>query len=323
MNHETIILGAGISGLILAHELRRAGRDVLILEKSRGVGGRIATKRLQEFSFDQGAPFFSAKSPFLIDQASEWLKGGVVERWSFPHAERWRGTPTANALPRHLSQGLNIRRECKVTAVFKTDSQADLQADSRWRLETEQGEEFFCNQLFMTAPVPQNRDLLKAGNVVLDRETEEKLSTVAYAPCLAGLFLLEGASQVPAIGAVEHQGLLTWISDRTAGSGSGRPYSTLMVHAEGEWSRQHYAGAEEEILSVLEKEAAPWIGGCRIQAKALHRWKFAKVKTRYPEDYYLHESGSLGMAGDSFGEPRIEGAVLSGLALARAVLEKK
>ena len=55
MNKTTVIVGAGIAGLLAARRLRTAGCDVLVLEKSRGFGGRMATKRVGAAVFDQGA----------------------------------------------------------------------------------------------------------------------------------------------------------------------------------------------------------------------------------------------------------------------------
>lgn len=47
-----IIVGAGISGLSLAKKLN----DVVVLEKSRAIGGRIASRRLDSVSVDHGSP---------------------------------------------------------------------------------------------------------------------------------------------------------------------------------------------------------------------------------------------------------------------------
>ena len=45
MDDTIAVVGAGLSGLLVAHTLRERGATVVVLEKSRGVGGRMATKR--------------------------------------------------------------------------------------------------------------------------------------------------------------------------------------------------------------------------------------------------------------------------------------
>jgi renalase len=51
---ETLIIGAGPCGLALGHKLTQNKKDFLIVEKSRGIGGRIATRRIDGDSFDHG-----------------------------------------------------------------------------------------------------------------------------------------------------------------------------------------------------------------------------------------------------------------------------
>ena len=52
---ETIyIVGAGISGLIAAFELEKAGYAPIVLEKSNGVGGRVRTVSMGDHHLDIG-----------------------------------------------------------------------------------------------------------------------------------------------------------------------------------------------------------------------------------------------------------------------------
>ena len=51
---ETIILGAGISGLTLGHYLNKRGKDFLIFESSKYIGGNISTKNKKGFICENG-----------------------------------------------------------------------------------------------------------------------------------------------------------------------------------------------------------------------------------------------------------------------------
>lgn len=58
---DVAVIGAGISGLIAARHLADTGRSVVVLDKGRGVGGRMATRRSEGGGvvYDHGAQAFS------------------------------------------------------------------------------------------------------------------------------------------------------------------------------------------------------------------------------------------------------------------------
>ncbi len=57
---DIAIIGAGMAGLICAQRLTEAGYSVLVVEKSRGLGGRLATRRLYGTWADHGGLLFEA-----------------------------------------------------------------------------------------------------------------------------------------------------------------------------------------------------------------------------------------------------------------------
>jgi renalase len=78
---DLLIIGAGITGLTAARALRSTTRRVLVLEKSRGLRGRAATRRWNGLPVDHGTQFFTARSAEFITQTDDWLQRGVCFQW--------------------------------------------------------------------------------------------------------------------------------------------------------------------------------------------------------------------------------------------------
>ena len=62
------VIGAGIAGCTAARELLKLNYNVLLVEKSSSIGGRLATRRLNEFKADTGAQFITARSNAFKEQ---------------------------------------------------------------------------------------------------------------------------------------------------------------------------------------------------------------------------------------------------------------
>jgi len=159
MNETIAVVGAGIAGLLLARALKDRGEDVVVLEKSRGLGGRLATKRVDAAVFDTGAQYFTAKSERFVGLVAGWAAHGVVAPWPGASAHRWIAQPSMNALGKYLAQGLDVRRESKVLKVQREFG--------GWKLTIENQEAMPAGRLALTAPLPQSLALLQAGGVDL------------------------------------------------------------------------------------------------------------------------------------------------------------
>jgi predicted NAD/FAD-dependent oxidoreductase len=79
------IVGAGMAGLSCATLLAAAGHRVVLFDKGRGPGGRMATRRvatdLGEVVFDHGAQYLTARDPDFVTQVERWRDAGHVARW--------------------------------------------------------------------------------------------------------------------------------------------------------------------------------------------------------------------------------------------------
>ena len=71
---RTTIIGAGVSGLVAGRRLVDAGATVIIVDKGRSVGGRLATRRIGGATFDHGAQFFTVRTPAFQAQVDDWVE---------------------------------------------------------------------------------------------------------------------------------------------------------------------------------------------------------------------------------------------------------
>lgn len=306
-----------MAGLSAASALRQAGRKVLVLDKGRGVGGRLATRRAEGAVFDHGAQFVTARTTrwrALIDQwskdgvATEWCRGFSGEADGHP---RWRGQPGMTALAKSLAQGIDVRLQTQVTAL--------RQQDGFWNLSTAANETLLAHALILTAPVPQSLALLDAGGVKMEAALRARLEAITYERCLVVMATLDGVSNVPPPGGVAlTDGPIAWIGDNQQKGISVEP--ALTIHASAEYSLANWDRPREETARELLAAAAPWLGG-RVRQHQMHGWRYSRPQ-RIDDCAALELSAKppLILAGDAFAGARVEGAALSGWAAAEKLL---
>jgi len=340
---EIVVVGAGMAGLCAAGELVRAGRRVLVIEKSRGIGGRMATRRVGPAVCDHGAQFFTVRGRAFGALVTDAHAAGAVETWctGFGRAgslgadvepatdghARWRGVRGMTDLPKFLVEHLAadghgepclVTTAAKVTAIGTRTDRVVVAIEAEGRTATIE-----AMAAVVTAPVPQALDLFAAGDAALDAEARARLATVAYDPCFALMLVLDRPSLVPAPGAIQFSadaaGPLAWVADNMRKGIS--PVPALTVHATGAFSREHFDTPPDEVATRLIDAVRPWIDGdpaTAVVERSLHRWKFA-LPTTILEDPLVaasHEPPVV-CCGDAFAGPRVEGAASSGLAAGR------
>jgi len=318
------VVGAGLAGLMVGRCLRDAGVDFLILDKSRGVGGRCATRRFGTNWFDHGAQFFTVRDPRFAEYVAEWLDIGLVREWSrsFPCGMapdkgdghiRYCAVKGMNTIPKHLARGLPIALNTAVTHA--------RQVDDMWVLETQCGAAIHAKTIVLTGPLPQSLTLISA--TIRDQlyETCPSLEAVHYEASYALLLELDGPAALPEPGACRVNGPdIAWIADNKV-KGMLAGSSALTIHSTPEFARANLEASPERIAERLIAASREWLGGDVVQWQ-VHRWRYSKplgfagvpcVSLGTPENVIL--------CGDYMEPPsRIEGAILSGLAAARKIL---
>lgn len=314
-----VVVGAGVSGLLAARILRDSGWETVVLDKGRGVGGRMATRRVGDGVFDHGAQFFTARSDEFKKLVAEWEESGAAVEWSRGFADadgerepdghpRYRGVSGMTSIPKHLAEGLDVRIGEKAVHV--------LRSGSGWEVRCESGLVERGDALLLTAPVPQSLALV--GGIVPTYKRED-LRRISYDPCVALMALLESPANVPEPGGMQIKGEpLDLIFDNEKKGVSEAP--AITIHAGPKWSRAHFGDSDDGATAALLELAGEALGenvASKVIGTSVARWRYSWVTESHTGRFFVGvESPPLVFAGDAFGSPKVEGASLSGLAAA-------
>jgi len=309
---RVVIVGAGLSGLTAAQELTEQGHSVVVFDKGRGVGGRLATRRAGNATFDHGAQFFTVRSEEFRERVNEWIAAGVVREWcrgfdSEDGHPRYVGAQGMTSIAKHLARDLNVRTSSLVFSL--------VQNNTDWTVITDDGEKHQADAVLLTAPLPQTFSLMFSANIEMPAEMRK----IDYQRTLGLLVTLVTPTHniAPPGGMQNPDDVFSFIGDNSA---KGICSATaLTFHANADWSAKHFDLSTEEIGAALLNAAQPWLNGALIAHREVKKWRFATPENVWPEACWLHESGSLAIAGDAFNGPKVEGAFLSGLAAATAL----
>lgn len=317
-----IVVGSGIAGLTVAGRLAPMF-DVVVIDKGRGVGGRLASRRIGEATFDHGAQFFTTHSPEFAEMVHGWEDAGVARPWFRgrigPHGVidadghlRYRGHTTMTAVAKHLAVGVDVRLGTRVEALRPVEN--------RWIVHTEAAGRTWADAVVLTAPAPPSLELMTAGTVKLERPDRESLEAIRYEPCLAALVPLRGPSGLGEPGAIDPEyGPIDWMADNQTKGVSAMPCVT--IHATAGFSHTHRASSDETVIGELVRAAA--LRSDPIQDLVqTHRWRYARPSVIHPDRcLVIRGPAPLVCAGDVFGGAKVEGAALSGLAASEAVTQ--
>lgn len=303
------IIGAGIAGLACAEALSAAGAAVTVFDKSRGVGGRMATRRLVtpagEAGFDHGAQYFTARDQGFAAEVSRWVAAGTAARWPAAGADAFVGMPAMNSPARALAARAHVLLGHEIGGVVPTAG--------RWRLAGAGAATF--DALVVAIPAEQAERLL----VRVDPEMAALAAASISAPC----WTVMAAFAAPLAGVpdtLRDAGAIGWAARNSAKPGRSGPESWV-IQANPAWSidnlEQTPGSVTAALLAAFGRETGRKIAD--PIATSAHRWRFARSGNA-GRDAVWNPALALGACGDWLAGPRVEAAWLSGRALAAMML---
>ena len=327
---RVLIVGAGMAGLTLARTLADAGAAVTVAEKSRGIGGRMASRRTDHGTFDHGAQYVTGKGPPFRALLTGLSHDGTVGFWKPAGRDRpteWHvGLPAMSKMLTPMLGGFELRLRTPVTAIERDGDGLHATFGEGADATAER-----FDRVLVTAPAPQARALLEGLGAPFDR-----LDEPSYAPCwtlmLAFERRIEAATELfrPDPGDPSPIGWAARNSSKPQREGGA---DLWIVNGTPAWSFEHLERAPGEIVPILSGAFADMVAGGEVEGKAVarppepvhavaHRWRYSLVERPLGETHLLSEDGRVGACGDWCLAGRVEAAFESARALADAIKQR-
>lgn len=332
---DSVVIGAGLSGLAAARELQNAGQNVVIYEKSRAVGGRLASRRAeidgQNLVFDHGAQNIKSQGTALEIIAQKLVPDDRIFIQSpvclYEGAEVFKGDPASNAepkwscrggitkLPKALAQGLDVRFNSRIVTLQENADEIIL--------HDENGPVAQAASVILTAPAPQCADLLEASELKQnDAQRIANLRNATFHNCLSVMlhFVETGDADWYALLARDRKAPLLWLARENAKYPDTRGTS-LVAQIGPDWSHANYDASDEAVLAATLGWIAPLLP--QLQApvwKGVKRWRFSQPRETVSFDEINAADARIIICGDATAKGRATNAYDSGIAAARRIL---
>lgn len=327
---DVAIIGAGIAGLACAQQLRQAGYRVVIVEKSRGVGGRMATRRLGDTCADHGVRYLEAQGEWLPSLIEVLQQRDILQVWQdqdnqlnndeiITHYVAPAGmTAVAKFLAKDLEMWLNRRVEAMTTT-----------AENTWHLTLNSPDETLteltASAVILAIPAPQALMLLEPLQEKVPSTLLDSLNSVEFDPCIT---VMAGyKNEQLSLPKWQEKSLsnnpdLDWIAlDSSKRLNPKAPIFVLQSTAD---FANRYLDVEDlkpvaqQLLSNAAELLIPGLDS--PEWLQVHRWRYAFPKLALSQNY-LYSATPLPLicCGDWCGGNLIGGAFNSGVAAAEMI----
>jgi len=317
------VVGAGLAGLTCAKTLQAAGCEVVVLEKSRGPGGRLSTRRTESAQYDHGAQYFTVRDSRFARFIAGCIQEECVAIWQPKRQEpvrddttdHWHvGTPGMSALGRAQARGLTVHTEQRVMSFQRSGT--------HWQLVIDGGQTLDGFDVVVVAVPNEQAVPLLAEHAP---QWASALDETPMQPCWTVMFSTSEALTAFDAGSPS-DGAIAWWARNSSKPGrrvtAGR--HDWVLQASVDWTAAHL-NDDKSAVGLALAQAFGALLGCDvhpIEAPMAHRWLYARRTpgmAPLPEPCWSAALG-LGVCGDGLSHSRVEQAYLSGLDLGQTIL---
>ena len=324
--YDWIIVGAGVSGSYLAYCLARKGERVALIEKSRGVGGRLCVRKLDQAYFLHGAQFFTIKHACFQSEIQRFIDAGDIVPWpgeiAYINAQgeinsandtvRYSIYPHTNRFCKEWTRTADVFLQQKVVRLEKTDV---------WNIYTQDERVFYTKNLVLSPPLPQVQQLIPQSmqqEYALDLHSEWKKAATLMISFSSDNFILPKRYSASFV----NPSSLDFISSQESRLGlNGRQHwAFVLAH---NWVENHWQCSSNTMLSEVDQTLLSLgLGGLKeCTSQSVQFWRYATpLQSKNIPQWYPRLR--LGLIGEIFQGGRVEGAFLSSVALMKELAHK-
>jgi len=314
---DIVVVGAGIAGLICAQQLVQAGYKVAVVEKSRGLGGRVATRRLHNTCADHGLRYLEPKGQ-LLQLIQTLCQQNLLQIWQPVGSDPYYVAPAGmSGIAKFLAAGLEIKRNQRVEKL-------NLTTHNSWCLNLESTEELIASAIVIAIPAPQALLLLAPLADGVPAIFLDNLRSVKFAACFSVIAGYPDQQEHLLRNSITFSGHpdLSWIGlDSSKRQVVGAP--VFVVQSSAEFAERYLEAGDVQLVGkqLLNRAAQncffPWLD--TPEWMEVHRWRYAFPSHPWQEAYLSAAPLPLVCCGDWCGGNAVESAMLSGIAAAEQI----
>jgi renalase len=323
------IVGTGLAGLTLAH-LLKGKAEITLFEKSRGVGGRISTRRADPFAFDHGAQYFTARSDEFREFIKPMIENKTIRLWT-PHFvifdqekkikdevindpfDPWFvGAPGMNAIGKFLAEDFNDN------IVLNTRIERIEKSGHGWNLYDDQDKSLgHYDWVVSSAPAAQSAELMPDEFVY-----SKDLKSINMMGCFS-VMLGFSESIYPGFEAARITGPdLSWICVNSRKPGRSGYGTNIIIQSGNHWAQSRYEHDPDDIMRHLIEQASTLTDTDLSEAEhqEMHLWRYAIAEEPKFREVLIDENTKLAVCGDWCVNGRVEAAFISAKNLAESLI---
>jgi predicted NAD/FAD-dependent oxidoreductase len=315
LDKSVSIIGCGISGIFAALKLRDSGiKNIKLFDKSRGLGGRLATRRSNDGKFDHGIQYIKLDNISNLPQIKS-LKDNNILKESVVSG-LFIGNDGMTSIAKFLAKDLIISKEFKLISLSKEENSIIM--------DFENGETIRTDSIILSSPIKQSIEILEQSKITLNSKRLEEIMQLEYHPSL--ILMVESENSINLSSDFYHEypnGNFNSITDnfRKGVSKKENFYTLLCSH---DFSEKNFEENYEHINSLL-KDELDTIFGKDYKIISNHKWRYSIPKNFYTYDDSINigSDSFIGLCGDIFTNGKFDGAIKSGFSIAEKYLNNE